>query len=547
MKSISHPEMYVPGIPLPDGISEPAERMTVSRILTGTFSSDTHPPGYYLLMLPWTRVMGTSLSAIRLPSALLGIASIPLIFWFGSLAGCRMAGSVAAALLAFSGYHVFWSKVARMFALGCFLGLAASVLLLLIARSSRSRPILITAYVLTVVAGVATHVFFWSLFAAHVVWAFSNAAGRGKLPDLCRAQLLALVLGSPLIAFAVYQSGNTVADLSSNALIFLAEFLPFAFALPSSGSGSFPSAIPLTQNAISWVVRGGLLMLALSFFIIGLRRLSRSAARTEMALRGSSGARLWRTIWLAGGAIATVEICGFVLLARRLPPEFVNSTIRATQALAILPLVLAAMAVLLEKTWRLVSASERWKQWTGGEGGLIVLLATMPLVILSVLAQLRPILNQRGLLFAAPYLLLLLSIGLVSVPGRLRIATLAPVLVLMCMASIRSYSTMTVDPADYGQFAKAITSEIGTNDLVFIRKAWYETPILFYLHKDHYRLVGRDFERLCARNREARVWVVLLYDSDPADDMKSALAGYRMVKTITAPYAKALLYESGQG
>src|SRR5689334_16777990 len=78
-RSITHPEMYVPNIPLPEGISEPAERVTVARILTGTFSSDTHPPGYYLLMFPWTRVVGTSLAAIRLPSAFFGIASIALI------------------------------------------------------------------------------------------------------------------------------------------------------------------------------------------------------------------------------------------------------------------------------------------------------------------------------------------------------------------------------------------------------------------------------------------------------------------------------------
>src|SRR6516164_4767601 len=79
-RSITHPEMYVPGIRLPAGISEPAERLSVASILTGTFSSDTHPPGYYLAMFPWTRLAGTSLSAIRLPSALLGIASIPLLF-----------------------------------------------------------------------------------------------------------------------------------------------------------------------------------------------------------------------------------------------------------------------------------------------------------------------------------------------------------------------------------------------------------------------------------------------------------------------------------
>jgi uncharacterized membrane protein len=167
-RSITHPEMYVPGIPLPADISEPAERTTITRLLTGTFSSDTHPPGYYLFMFPWTRIVGTSLEAIRLPSVLLGIGSILLLFWLGSLAGRPLAGSLAAALLAFSGYHVFWSKVARMFSLACFLGLLATVLLLILARTPRQRKILLAAYAVVILAGVSTHVFFWSLVAAHM-------------------------------------------------------------------------------------------------------------------------------------------------------------------------------------------------------------------------------------------------------------------------------------------------------------------------------------------------------------------------------------------
>jgi len=546
-KSISHPEMYVPGIPLPDGISEPAERMTVSRILTGTFSSDTHPPGYYLLMLPWTRIMGTSLEAIRLPSALLGIACIPLVFWLGSLAGCPFAGSLAAALLALSGYHVFWSKVARMFALGCFLGLAASVALLLIARSARRRPLLLALYVILMLAGVATHVFFWSLFAAHIIWTFANAVGRRQLPDLCRAQLLALVLGSPLIAFAAYQSGNTVADLSNNALLFAAQFLPFAFVFPTGSSGFFPSTVPFTEGAIVWVIRGALLLVSICFFVAALRRLLYASEKTAMPLPASSRSWLWPAGWIAAGALGTVGIGGFVMMARRLPPEFVNGTIRLTEVLSILPLVFTGMALLLEKIWPRLAEPRKWKRLVAGESGLVVLLATMPLVLLSTLAQVRPILNQRGLLFAAPYLLLILAIGVVSLPRRFWIAASVPVLAVTCLASLKFYSGMTVDPADYGRFATAITSEIGAGDLVFVRKAWYETPILFYLHKDRYRLVGRDFRGLCARNPDARVWVVLLYDSDPAKEMESALAGYRMVKAITAPHAKALLYVSRAG
>jgi len=38
---------------------------------------------------------------------------------------------------------------------------------------------------------------------------------------------------------------------------------------------------------------------------------------------------------------------------------------------------------------------------------------------------------------------------------------------------------------------------------------------------------------------------VLLYDTDPAKEMESALAGYRPVKTIAEPRARAILYEPG--
>ena len=97
-RGISHPEIYVPGIHLPEGISEPAQRDTIFKVLTGTFSSDTHPPGYYLGMFPWTRLAGTSLFAIRLPSAIMGLACIDVGLRPGRddwQAAFRVAGSSA--------------------------------------------------------------------------------------------------------------------------------------------------------------------------------------------------------------------------------------------------------------------------------------------------------------------------------------------------------------------------------------------------------------------------------------------------------------------
>jgi hypothetical protein len=68
---------------------------------------------------------------------------------------------------------------------------------MLIARGSRRQGILVTGYAILILAGFITHIFFWSLFATHMVWTFGNAWGRRELPDICRAQLLVAVLGSP--------------------------------------------------------------------------------------------------------------------------------------------------------------------------------------------------------------------------------------------------------------------------------------------------------------------------------------------------------------
>jgi hypothetical protein len=418
------------------------------------------------------------------------------------------------------------------------------VLLLLLAQSSRRRNVLLAAYVAVVLAGVATHVFFWSLFGAHMLWAFGNAVGRRPLPDLCRAQLLALVLGSPLIAFAAYQSGNTVADLSGDVLMYASQFLSFAFALPAKNSGFFLSGTPYAGSALFTAARAALLLIGIVVAGMGLRQLWQSPADKPVLPADSSGSAFWKVSWVAAALIGTLAIGAFLYLLRTsLPPAFVNKSVRITQILTVLPAVLAVLAFFLDRIWGRSPQPGGWRRLVAGRNGLLAILAVAPLLALSILAQFRPILNQRGLLFACPYLLLLLGVGMAAIRRRIWFAALAPILLITCAASLKSYSQMMVDPADYGGFATAIKSQIEAGDLVFVRKAWYETPILYYLHKDRYHLVGRDFGQACSRNPDARVWVVLLYDADPAREIQEALKGYRALKTITAPHAKAILYD----
>jgi hypothetical protein len=543
-KSISHPEMYVPGIPLPDGLSEPAERKSLGRIVSGTFSSDTHPPGYYLIMFPWTRVMGTSLRAIRLPSALFGTASILLIYAIGAITAGPAAGAVAAALLAFHGFPVFWSQVGRMFALDCFLGLAATLLLIWIARGSRFRKLLTLLYIALVLAGVGSHVFFWGLFAIHMVWAFANSLGRRELPDLCRAQLITLIAGSPLIAFAAYQSGNTVADLSGNALVYLAELLSFAFALPSQNSGVFaPSPTPLfSGSALVWAARAVILAIAICLFALGVRRLATEVPPKPLALGSSRRGGAWKLGWIAAGALSTGAILAFIYMTRQLPPEFINPTIKLTKILTVLPAILTAGALLMDRVWGRLPKFGKWSRFLVSERNLIVWLALGPFVLLAALSMFRPILNQRGLLFAAPYVLLVLAAGLISL-RKGWIFALTPVIAAICAASLIAYRGMTVDPADYTRFAAGLKSEVQPGDLIFVRKAWYETPILYYLPAERYHLVGKELAAECARHPAARVWVVRLYVFDPEIAVEEALKQYRQVRTVAGPQAEAILYE----
>ncbi len=76
-KSVTHVEMYVPGIRMPQGISVPGQHMTLPSVLTGTFSSDTPPgilrahvhpswystPTFYYLNSGWDRYVGENYQA----------------------------------------------------------------------------------------------------------------------------------------------------------------------------------------------------------------------------------------------------------------------------------------------------------------------------------------------------------------------------------------------------------------------------------------------------------------------------------------------------
>ena len=113
--------------------------------------SDGHPPLYYLALHYWL-TMGDSEWWVRLPSALLGAATIPLTYLVGvALKGARV-GLIAAWLLALSPWHVWYSQEARMYAAVSFFG--ALSLLCGIRWLKGARPHLAVAYAVSTLIGL---------------------------------------------------------------------------------------------------------------------------------------------------------------------------------------------------------------------------------------------------------------------------------------------------------------------------------------------------------------------------------------------------------
>jgi len=294
VRSVSHPEMYVPGIPLPAGLSDPYPRHDLRRVITDTIALDTHPPGYYVLMWAVTKCFGAGVWAMRLPSVAFGVASVGMLVWLGALAGAPAAGWIAGALLAFNGYHAFWSGIARMYAMASFLALASTVVLLLAVRSDRRRPRLSALYVVLAMAGVATHVYFWTILATHMLWVLVNARGNRRV---FRMLILALLLGLPALAVSVYQSRNPVATLHADVIGYGRHLVEFAFLLPgvtpadTAGPGLAGHGIGFLGHPVA---RAVFLLLSLGCLAAGWR-----------SLRG-----------LDGGILATLLAVGpFLMLA----------------------------------------------------------------------------------------------------------------------------------------------------------------------------------------------------------------------------------------
>jgi len=153
---------------------------------------DVHPPLFAFLLLGWTRLVGDSELAVRLPSLLAGLASIALVWRLGRTWLGPRQGWLAAALLALSPVHIWFSRESKANMLMLCLGALAVWALWSAAETGLRRYWFLGS--LALLLGLYNHAYALPIGVALFLWlgwrALSQRALRAPLALATLAVLL---------------------------------------------------------------------------------------------------------------------------------------------------------------------------------------------------------------------------------------------------------------------------------------------------------------------------------------------------------------------
>ncbi len=166
--------------------------------LRSVVHTENSPPLWYVLeWLDW-RVLGSGEVALRLPSALAGIATVPVAWWLGCELSGRRAAIGCALLVAVNPLFVWYSQEARVY--GLFV-LAAALLTVCFVRAEREPTRgRMAAFAAAGTLAMLTHYFAVFLLVPMALWMlYERRLRRTAIPALAALAAVGLAL-LPLVS-----------------------------------------------------------------------------------------------------------------------------------------------------------------------------------------------------------------------------------------------------------------------------------------------------------------------------------------------------------
>jgi 4-amino-4-deoxy-L-arabinose transferase-like glycosyltransferase len=222
--------------------------------------ADNHPPLYFLLVKALTDLAGSAPWVLRLPSAVLGAAAIPLAASAADTLAGRPAARWTAWFVALSPFLVQHGQEARMYAL---VGTLAAANLLALARFTTGRRQRLGAlFAVTALALVGTHYYAVFYLAGAVLAAIAARPRelRAWLPAAAVASLgsTAALLAAALLARrgggGIYELGWFAVPGGLWSLVSGYTLLPDTFALHAEGSRAALPYLPVAVGALPALV-----------------------------------------------------------------------------------------------------------------------------------------------------------------------------------------------------------------------------------------------------------------------------------------------------
>jgi hypothetical protein len=143
-------------------------RASLGATLHNVVHTENTPPLWYVLEWGFSRVLGTGVVALRLLSALAGIATVAVAWAIGSELAGRRAAIVTAMLVAVNPLFVWYSQEARAYALFVFTASLALLCFLRAMRAPTNRRLV--EFALTASLALLTHYFAVFLLIAMALW-----------------------------------------------------------------------------------------------------------------------------------------------------------------------------------------------------------------------------------------------------------------------------------------------------------------------------------------------------------------------------------------
>jgi mannosyltransferase len=171
---------------------------SLSATLRAMVHSENTPPLWYVVEWFDYRVLGSGEVALRLPSALAGVATVPVAWAIGRELAGRRAAIITAALVAVSPLFVWYSQEARAY--GLFVASTALALLCFLRAERDPTPGRMAAFAASGVLALLSHYFAVFLLVPMVLWLLGGRSTRRAALPAAGALTLAGLALVPLIS-----------------------------------------------------------------------------------------------------------------------------------------------------------------------------------------------------------------------------------------------------------------------------------------------------------------------------------------------------------